>query len=201
MCSEEGHISRNREKHKDTEINTDVRNTSCMDLSKFKLDGIMKKVVFNTGINEAMMDIKACKTLGKKVTTLKVPAWFTLINGRKLKIDKSTKVVVEYDGKSINETYNVLDSYWCKRIPIGNQTVKAPGRGKEECETKKIPIECHIETGNASPISCTRSVKSYKDRMEFISLLEELEKRKIVKPSTSTLLNPVVLCRKKNKQL
>jgi hypothetical protein len=65
----------------------------------------------------------------------------------------------------------------------------------------KNPILCHINTGNAKPISWSSPIKSLQDRLEFQKLVDELEQKGIVEESVSLWLNPVVLVRKKNGKL
>lgn len=59
-------------------------------------------------------------------------------------------------------------------------------------EYKTIPIECHIPTGNADPISWSRPIRSERDEHDFLKLVDDLESRGIIEPSTSVWNNPVV---------
>jgi hypothetical protein len=51
------------------------------------------------------------------------------------------------------------------------------------------------------PVSWSRSIRSHKDLQEFQDLVDDLEKRGIVEPSTSVWLNPVVIIRKKTGEM
>ena len=60
-----------------------------------------------------------------------------------------------------------------------------------------MPIECRIDTKGSAVVSQSRPIRSRADKLEFQELVNDLERRGIVKPSVSVWLNPVVLVRKK----
>jgi hypothetical protein len=66
---------------------------------------------------------------------------------------------------------------------------------------QKIPVECCINTKESVPVSWTRPNKSLKDKQDFEALVADLEEKRIIEPSKSAWLNPVVLTRNKSGEL
>lgn len=98
---------------------------------------------------------------------------------------KDEKVFKNFDNSEWTSNYYVklgyeykgikyVDQFWVvettgDEIILSNATVK-------KLEKKKIPIECNIDTKDKGPISWTRPIRSYKDKIDFDTLVQKLEK-------------------------
>jgi hypothetical protein len=97
-------------------------------------------------------------------------------------------VELEYEYKNFKsrKTFNVVKNDDECKILLSNTEVK-------HIEKKRLPIECCIDTGNNTPISWSRQIRSYRERVEFEKLLEELEDRGVIESSNSAWCNRLYL--------
>lgn len=72
---------------------------------------------------------------------------------------------------------------------------------KLEWIIQNISIKCKFKTTGNNIVNWSRTIKNRKDYFEYLELVDNFEKKKIVKGSTSNWLNQVVLKRKKNGNL
>lgn len=103
----------------------------------------------------------------------------------------TARLKFEYNNVKYEDEFNVVNRPEIKTILLSNATVQ----NITKCS---IPIECCIETGNNPPVSWSRPIRSYKDKIDFQIMLGELEEKGIIEESTSAWLNPVVITRKKS---
>ncbi|KAG0434266.1 hypothetical protein DMUE_5244 [Dictyocoela muelleri] len=71
----------------------------------------------------------------------------------------------------------------------------------KKLENKVFPVECCIKVKDNSIVSWTRPVKNIKDKNDFKKLRAEYEKKGYIEKNRSMWLNPVVLNRKKSRDL
>lgn len=132
--------------------------------------------VFDTGACESVISKVTLNELENyKIENLVEPKIFYMVNDQELKVDKKVKLPVVYRNKEFVLDFYILDE--CKRhkILLSNEHVKLL-----KGETKKeIPIICEINTEGKGPVATNRKIKSFKDREEFVKLVDDLEKEEL----------------------
>ncbi|MGL5706922.1 MAG: reverse transcriptase domain-containing protein [Aeromonas sp.] len=192
-CSKTGHISKYCLEKKLN--NVKICKNGSIDTRKIRLNGHEYEAVFDTGATDNMICSSILDEINVDKLSPKIKEYEYFDGGSNRTIG-TVNLELEYgDNKEIQE-FNVVKNDKLKNILICNNTVKELTK-----EKKIIPVECIIDTGKNDPISWNRPLKSFKDKKDFELLLKELESKKIIEPSTSLWLNPVVLTRKKNGKL
>jgi hypothetical protein len=133
-----------------------------------KLNGVQKKVVFDTGASENILckgDLKDLPNV-KIIPNIKEYRYF---DGGCGKTIGTAKIMLEYKGNFLEEVFNVVNRNVSGNILVCNTTVKKLSEKKS-----KIPIECCINTGDSEPISWTRPIRSMKDKIDFECIIAEL---------------------------
>lgn len=98
---------------------------------------------------------------------------YKLINGEKLIIKQKVNLCISYKDKSHKVSFGILQGKNDNKVLLGNEDVKIL---KNE-NKKKLNIECRINTKGNGLISWYRPIKNQQDKIEFLRIVDEIEKR------------------------
>ena len=177
----------------------EIADDENVDYRSMRLNDVDCSVLFDTGASASFISPGAVGVIGSDDKLRSIPEKrFRLVAGIELRSTSSMEVRSDYKGRRFIETFYVLENVPGAIFILGNKRVKELN---EPEGAGRIPIECTIDTGKATPISWTRPIRSRKDKEDFQELITRLESEGIVESSVSRWLNPVVLVRKKNGDL
>ncbi|KAG0439768.1 Transposon Ty3-G Gag-Pol polyprotein [Dictyocoela muelleri] len=195
-CKEKGHYS-NRCPNKTEHINSfdkvvNVKNK--LDIENIEIDNKSIPVIFDSGASESVITSRMLDNV-KPNKIVNVNKEFSLIDGSIVKIEKAAVINFLYKNTRFTESFNIVRNARTAEILLCNSIVK------KIRNLKTLPVECSIDTISDSPVSWNRPITSWKNKIEFEKLVKDLEKKKIVEPSISKWLNPVVLTRKRSGEM
>lgn len=177
----------------------------ALDEREVRLNDMNYLAIFDTGATHSMIGKRLLGRMGKIVIErLGNAKKFSMINGGHIEVVRTVTLSVIYEGKRRLEKFFIIEDERCHKVIIGNKLVKElAGEEEEGANTGmfEIPVECTIPTEEGAMVSWSRPIRSKKEREEFRELVDDLQRRRIVEPSQSLWLNPVVLRRKKNGEL
>jgi hypothetical protein len=135
-----------------------------------EIKGKKFKAVFDTGTSDNMV----CSAILNEIGGAKVDG-----NCKQNKyFDGGTNVFIGmttleflYDGVKYMEDFNIVDAPHFKNILLSNTTVHKINI------KEKIPIEYCIYTGDATLVTWSRQIRSYKDKIDFEKINYEMEKK------------------------
>ena len=189
-CKLFGHYSNNCPQKNGSTNNIDRWRPDTLDVRAIKINDKTVDALFDTGASDSMITSAWLNYLNL-YKTIPVNRTFNLIDGSRFEVNRTVKALFEYNGKLHSEEFNVVENTKDRKIILGNDCLK------RILSRKEIPVQCHINTGDAGPISWNRPLRSLQDKKDLKKLTDELEKAGILEESTSMWLNPVVLVRKK----
>jgi hypothetical protein len=75
---------------------------------------------------------------------------------------------LEFNNQKFIEVFYVFETKSSKLTLLGRSALN------RNIENSKNPIECEINTRSDTPVSWTRKIRSYQDKMDFLKLVREL---------------------------
>ncbi|KAG0429151.1 hypothetical protein DMUE_5764, partial [Dictyocoela muelleri] len=162
-----------------------------VDRKIIKIDGSEYIAIFDTGSSVNLISQKFLHTIGKSSKTINTNKSISLIDGSKLILSKKLFLDIEYKSRKLNLEFYVLKKS-IMDIVLGCAAINKFMLNSE------FPISCPIITRGNQIISWTRPIMNFKKKKIFQELVENLESRGIIEPSTSLWCHPVVVVEKKD---
>ena len=129
-----------------------------------KINNILLPAVFGGGTCEFIVTSKLLKK-PINTTTRHVKKTFKLIDGSTIEINHMVELHIEYRNQSFNEEFYIVENEIDKQILLGNT------HSWKLRETKKMFIECCINTKDHPPISWSRPIRTLQDKRDFQDLI------------------------------
>ncbi|KAG0420327.1 hypothetical protein EQH57_0196 [Dictyocoela roeselum] len=165
-CTKKGDMANNVEPHKSFGRNLDTEDVI--------IDGKTFNAIFDTGASESVITSKILTQITNKKIINKNEE-FTLINGTKVNVTRAVILELKYRERCFEETFNIIENDNMSEILICNSLVK------KLRDSSNIPVECCIDTNDNLPVSWSRPIRSYKDKIDFQKLITELEKKELLR--------------------
>ncbi|MGL6196546.1 MAG: reverse transcriptase domain-containing protein, partial [Thermoguttaceae bacterium] len=205
VCDKIGHMSFDCPSKKDRSVNhTNIakheRKILGLDYRAIKINGIDFCCLFDSAAAASIIDSRLVEQFGWKAQKLDEPFEFTLLNGTILSAEKHLDAKIEFEGHTKMVDFYILDNITPNTILISFDDI-TEFTIQHIKKTSEIPIKCAIKTTDDGIVSWTRPIRTYSDRMEFESIIQDLLDRQIIEKSNSLWLNPVVLTKKKTGEL
>ncbi|KAG0433115.1 Transposon Ty3-G Gag-Pol polyprotein [Dictyocoela muelleri] len=174
-------------------------NSKCdenLDMRTVYLNNMKLRALFDSGSSINIITRKFLRRFKNlSIEKLDKNVEIRLLNGSCIKSKESVFFNTLYKVKNIDEKFFIINNGIVDVI-IGQKLIK-----KLTHAAKNFPIECMILTKNENIVSWSRPIKNFRDKEDFKKLISEYETKGIIEKSKSLWLNPIVLNRKKTRDL
>ena len=167
---------------------------SDVDGDDVKINDTSAYAIFDSGSTLNIITSALLSTLNNiKIQFDEIPMKITLLNGDTISTNQKVRLTCVYNNQTCEAWFWIIDKGVVNLI-FSHELIK-------KLKTKKFPIECTIPVNNSKIISITRPFKSFKEKQEFMKLIEKMENKGHLESSTSNWLNPTRLTYKDSGEL